>query len=774
MLSEPGDPPRDARHAVGGGPVARCVACVALAALAAIALPFGAPLSAQTSPVRAAVPATVATRTSAPIRVDGRLDEAAWRDAQPLAGFVQSEPLEGVPVSERTEVRILFDTDALYVGAWLFDREPGAIVVGETRRDAGVSDADAVSIIIDTFLDRQNGFVFATTPAGIEYDGQVTREGQGGSGGQQRQQRGAGGGFNLNWDGSWDVATTRDAEGWYAEFRIPFSTLRYGKGGAQRWGINIARNIRRRNEESFWAPVPRQFDLNRVSLAGELTGIEAPTQRLLTVTPYALGSARKDYVAGTDVASNAEFGADAKIGLTQGLTLDLTVNTDFAQVEVDDEQLNLSRFPLFFPEKRPFFLENAGTFAVGTPQSVEMFFSRRIGIQSGAAVPIQGGGRVTGRVGNYTVGLLSLQADELVVSDTAGSPVLIAPPTNFAVGRLLREFGNRTRLGAMVVNRVNTDFGGEYNRTYVVDGRLGVGAPLTLDAYVARSDEPSVTSGAYAWGLGAAYTSRDWNITSSVREVGASFNPGAGFVPRRSYRYQAARIQRNFRFQSVDWFRELRPHLQYNEFIGLDGLSETRLIHIDSHFEFANGAFFQLPAFNLTRESLRTPFPIARGVVVAPGTYDNAEWGFAYNTNLSAPVSLQGRIDIGGFYSGRRAGTGSTLNVRVGRTFASALRVDYYDVTLAEGSFTTMLWRLRTAYSFTPRIYLQSLLQYNRQTDTFSTNIRFGWLNTAGTGLFVVLNNLENTGTFDRTQLPEGPLERAVLVKFTRQVNLGN
>lgn len=739
-----------------------------------VLLSCAAPLAAQSTPTARTAPTAAAARTTEGIRIDGRLDEAAWRSAPVLDGFVQSEPVEGQPVSERTEARLLFDRDALYVGVWLFDREPGAIVVGETRRDAGVSDADAVSLIIDTFLDRQNGFVFATTPAGIEYDGQVTREGQGGSGGQQRQQRGAGGGFNLNWDGSWDVATSRDGEGWYAEFRIPFSTLRYGKGGAQRWGLNIARNIRRRNEESFWAPLPRQFDLNRVSLAGDLVGLEAPQQRLLTVTPYALGSARKDYVTGAPVRSTAEFGGDAKVGITQGLTLDLTVNTDFAQVEVDDEQVNLTRFALFFPEKRPFFLENAGTFAVGTPQSVEMFFSRRIGIQSGQAVPLQGGGRVTGKMGNYTVGLLNLQADELSVRDDSGAPVRVAPPTNFAVGRLIRDFPNRSRIGAMVVNRVNTDDGAEFNRTYAVDGRLGIGAPLTLDAYAARSETPGVTTGDYAYGIGGAYTSRDWSITGSMREVGSAFNPGAGFLPRSSYRYRAARISRNVRFPNVTWFREWRPHVQYNEFIGLDGLSETRLIHIDGHFEFANGAFFQLPAFNLTRESLRTPFTISPGVVVPPGTYDNAEWGFAYNTNLSAPVSLQGRIDIGGFYTGHRAGTGSTLNVRVGRTFASSLRGDYYDIRLPEGHFTTVLWRLRTAYSFTPRVYLQTLLQYNRQSETFSSNIRFGWLNTAGTGLFLVFNNIDNTGTFARTALPEGPLERAFLVKFTRQLNLGS
>jgi len=745
-----------------------------LVALIAIASPLAAQSPPTATPSRTTPPSAVASPAAGAIRVDGRLDEAAWSTAKVLDAFVQSEPVEGRPVSERTEVRILYDANALYVGAWLFDREPNAIVVGETRRDAGVSDADAVSIILDTFFDRQNGFMFATTPAGIEYDGQVTREGQGGSGGQARQQRGSGGGFNLNWDGSWDVATSRDSAGWYAEFRIPFSTLRYGKGGPQRWGINVSRNIRRRNEEAFWAPIPRQFDLNRVSLAGELTGLEAPTQRLMTVTPYVLGSSRKDYVAGTPTASSTEFGGDAKLGLTQGVTLDLTVNTDFAQVEVDDEQINLTRFPLFFPEKRPFFLENAGTFAVGTPQSVEMFFSRRIGIQSGSAVPIQGGGRVTGRMGNYTIGLLNLQADVLFAPSDSGSPLRIAPPTNFAVGRLMRDFPNRSRIGAMVVNRVNTNNGAEYNRTYAVDGRLGIGAPLTFDAYAALSESPGVTEGDYAYGVGAAYTSRDWNITASTREVGATFNPGAGFLPRSSYRYLAARVQRNFRFASVQWFRELRPHIQYSEFIGLDGLSETRLIHIDSHFEFANGAFFQLPAFNITREGLRTPFTIARGIVVPAGTYDNPEWGFAFNSNLSAPVSLQGRIDIGGFYSGHRAGTGSTVNVRLGSTLVSSLRVDYYDVSLAEGNFQTLLWRVRTAYSFTPRLYLQTLIQYNRQSDVFSSNIRFGWLNTAGTGLFVVFNNLENTGTFERTLQPEGPLERALMVKYTRQLNLGS
>jgi hypothetical protein len=349
---------------------------------------------------------------------------------------------------------------------------------------------------------------------------------------------------------------------------------------------------------------------------------------------------------------------------------------------------------------------------------------------------------------------------------------VIAAPTNFSVVRALRELPNRSRVGVMAVNRVNARDGGEYNRTYAVDGRWGVGEEWTFDGYAARTETPGTAPGDYAFGAGASLTSRDWRAGANVREVGAGFDPGAGFLPRSDYRYVSARLQRNYRFPSVPWFRELRPHVMYNEFFGLDGFTETRLVHIDSHFEFANGAFFQLPGFNLTREGLREPFEISPGVVVPAGTYDNPEWGFEYNTDLSAPVSLDGRITIGGFYSGRRAGTGSTLNVRAGETVAASLRVDYFDVRLPEGDFETLLLRLRAAYSFTPRLYAQALLQYNDMSRSFSSNLRFGWLNTAGTGLFIVVNDLENTGDFERTQLPRGPVERVVLVKFTRQFDL--
>ncbi len=250
--------------------------------------------------------------TTAPI-IDGRLDDDAWSLGVPVTDFFQREPVEGEPVSERTEVRILLDDEALYVGAWLYDRDPDGIVTGERLRDANIQVADHFGIILDTYRDRQNGFIFATTPAAIEYDGQVVNEGVGGGripGGGRRQQSGSSGGFNLNWDGSWEVATSRNGEGWYAEFRIPFSTLRYAGGSVQTWGLNMVRRVRRRNEESFWAPVPRQYNLMRLSIAGDLAGVSVPAQRAATVTPYVLGSAEKDYVnaPGADPGPHDQYG----------------------------------------------------------------------------------------------------------------------------------------------------------------------------------------------------------------------------------------------------------------------------------------------------------------------------------------------------------------------------------------------------------------------------------------------------------------------------------
>lgn len=718
-------------------------------------------------------PAATATRTdSAPV-IDGRPTEPAWQRATPIGTFTQRDPREGAPVSERTEIRLLFDDHALYVGAWLFDSDPAGIVIGDQRRDASLDQSDAFQIIIDTYLDRQNGFVFATNPNGIEYDGQVANEAQTGATGGGLQQSGSGGGFNLNWDGRWSVATSIDDQGWYVEMRIPFSTLRYPKGGPQVWGLNAVRHIRRRNEQSYWAPIPRQFNLYRVSLAGTVTGVDAPARRALTATPYVLGDIFRDYRAGTGTDASAAVGIDGKVGLTPGLTLDLTVNTDFAQVEVDDQQVNLTRFPLFFPEKRAFFLENAGTFTVGSSRVAELFFPRRIGLVSGREVPINAGARLTGQAAGFTLGMLAIHTRALDIREAdSGELTRIADPTFFGVARASRDFANRTRLGAIVVGRVNTDDSSDRNITYGVDGTLGIGPAITFDGWAAVTSTPGVDRGDYGYNLGGRYQTRDWNLSGAYREIGDGFNPEVGFLSRRGYRHVNARVQHNVRFPNLTWFRELRPHVSYTEFRDFSGFTESRLLHIDNHFEFANGAFFQLPGLNRVGEGLRDPFQIRPGIVIPPGYYEHWDWEFRYNTDLSAPLSLRGSIDAGGFYTGRRIGIGGTVTHRWRDRMVSSLRANWFDVELKEGAFTTSVVAVDSAYTFTPNIFLQARVQYVSDTRDVGTNLRFGWLSTGGTGLYVVYNDTEHLGPLERTGQPRGPAQRQFVVKFTRTFDL--
>jgi hypothetical protein len=727
-------------------------------------------LAAQTPSQRSAAPdprpAARALRIEQPLVIDGKLDESVWAGAPAVTGFIQHEPLAGTPATERTEVWILYDREALYIGARLHDAFAAGIIRGEIRRDADLTQQDAFVIVLDTYHDRQNGFVFGTTPAGIEHDGQVTKEGEGGFGGPTGTGPGTNGQTgtaNLNWDGTWKVATSVDSAGWTAEFRIPFETLRYGGGRSQTWGLNLARFIRRKNEEDFWSPVPRQNSIYRISEAGTLEGVEPPARRVAVLTPSAVGSLHRDYVNAPSTDAAARFGADAKLGVTPSLTLDLTYNTDFAQVEVDEQQINLTRFNLFFPEKRPFFLENAGTFAVGTPESVELFFSRRIGIGAdNREVPLLGGGRLTGKAGGFTLGLLDLETER---ERAPAGPAI--PPDNFAVLRVLRELSRHSRVGVIAVNRLNTDSSGDYNLTLGADGRLGLGDHVSIDAYAAHSETPSRSGASNAVNLSGSYATPRWEVGLAARQVDTDFNPEVGFLERPSFRFWSFRILRHLRTPHLAWFRETRPHITFRQYDDTDGRPQSRLIHIDSHFLFANGAFFEAPGLNFTREAPRAPFEISPGVVLQPGIYDWFEWISNYNTNLSARYSVGGTATLGGFYTGHHRALQANFTARPNEKFNAGVRLGYEDVVLREGGFERVLVGLKLAYAFTPRIYLQSLVQHNNQAHNLSANIRFGWLGPAGTGLFLVYNEGRETGANARQ------LDRAFVVKFTRQLNLG-
>ena len=734
---------------------------VFLSLAAALALIGPSPAGAQTR--NGGGPATAPTRIESPVVVDGRLDEVAWASAPPITEFTQREPVEGEPVSERTEVRLLIDDDALYVGAWLYDREADAISLGERIRDADLERGDFFGIILDTYRDRQNGFIFSTTPAGIEYDAQVVKEGQGGGvfqRGQNRQQAGAMGGLNINWDGSWEVATSRGPDGWFAEMRIPFSTLRYATGSDQTWGMNLVRRIRRKNEEAFWAPVPRQFNLMRLSLAGDLVGLEVPVQRSGSVTPFVLGAAEREYGAGAGGTTySGEVGGDAKLTLNS-MTLDATYNTDFAQVEVDEQRTNLTRFPLFFPEKRPFFLENAGVFSTGTPQAADLFFSRRIGISpQGNPVPIIGGGRITGKAAGMNVGLLQIFTDDL------GDEV---EENAFSVARVSRELPNRSQVGAIFVQRRATHDGSDFNRTYAVDGRVGMGDAWTFDAWLARTETPGRDGRDQGLNLFLAHESRDWKGRIRYMRIGEDFNPEVGFVNRVGYRRIEMGIERVIRFPSISWWRESNPHVTWISFWDFNGFKESGFLHFDAEIKFEGGGRFG-PELNIVSEGLREPFEISDGVLIPAGSYRSLLNSWDYGSDASKPLSFQGRADFGQFFTGNRYGGNVTVTYRRGETLSTSLLLDHNIVRLPEGDFEATLVGARIAYFFTPRVFLQSLLQYSDRADVWSANVRFAWLSTAGTGLYVVYNGAQRTS---RLSSWGEPISRGFIIKYARQVRL--
>ena len=544
-----------------------------------------------------------------------------------------------------------------------------------------------------------------------------------------------------------------------AEFAIPLRSLRYASQKPQVWGLNFMRNIRRKREQDYWSPVSRIYNLYRLSSAGELHGLELETPRNFKVTPYVIASAARDYSTTRSTDYDGDAGIDAKFGVTPSLNLDLTYNTDFAQVEVDEQQINLTRFNLFFPEKRPFFLENAGLFAVGKGRSVDLFFSRRIGIHQGSEVSILGGARLSGKAGEYNVGILNMQTDNVPG---------VTPANNFTVARLKRELPNRSSFGAIVVSRSATgqEAGSDdWNRTWGLDGKLGIGDNLTFSGFLARTETPGQTGLERAWNIRGEYKRLSGRTWLEFTEVGAGFNPEVGFLRRKNYRNIDTGVFTNLRFTSIPWLRELRPHTTYRVWHDLDGFKESEQVHFDTHFDFESGAFFS-PAVNVTLEGLKEPFRIAgTEIEVAPGSYRNVELDWRIYSDRSAPLSASAQIYYGGFLSGDQRSLSLTVAGRRGSDLTSSIRWEYNNIDLLEGEFQTNLIQWRFNYSFTPLVYLQSLIQYNDLINNWSANMRLGWLNTAGTGLFVVYNETQGLRGL-------GPIDRNFIIKYTRQFDV--
>ena len=721
---------------------------VALAASNAIAAP-------------ASPPQMQARQLSIAPVIDGDVrGDAAWNGVIPARDFWQVKPDEGQAATQATEVFVGFTDSALYIGVIAYDDDPDGIIVTDSRRDSSLRDTDAFLVIIDGLLDRQNGYVFGTNAASVEYDAQVTKEGTGSFFGPGV------GGFNLNWDGNWTVRSRIAEHGWSAEFEIPFRALRYRAGELQSWGINFQRNIRRNNETAYWSPLERNFNLYRVSEAGTLTGVAPPRQRNLKITPYVLSQTRRGGdIAGTE--SDSDFGFDLKYSVTPSLTLDLTYNTDFAQVEVDDEQVNLNRFNLFFPEKRPFFLENAGQFLVGNGGEVDMFFSRRIGIsEDGDVIPVDGGVRLSGKIGGTTnIGFLHMSTEAVQG---------IAPGNKFTVARVNQELKNRSSIGAIIVNR---DGDGSFtvpknddnNQTYAIDGRWGIGDNISLEGWLAKTETPGRNGRDRAATFKAFYDSADWFNRFIYTEVGEDFNPEVGFLSRTDFRKVEIGVLRRIRPKDLWGLLEIRPHASYTGHWKFDGFQESGLLHIDSHWEFPSGTEIHT-AVNFTKEGVIDPFEIVDGVFVQPGTYDHSEVQIIFFTDRSKPLNFSIQTVTGGSFGGDRVRISPTIRYRIGESFRSELAVNYndFDLPVPNGQFTANLASLRLSYSFTPKMTLDALVQYNEVDDEIGANVRFSWLQSANSGLYLVYNEVDERGIGAR------PTDREFIIKYSHIFDVFN
>ncbi|RNC90026.1 MAG: hydrolase [Allomuricauda sp.] len=691
--------------------------------------------------------------------IDGEIrNEQLWQSVPIAQELIQIKPNYGAPVSEKTEIRVAYSKSTFYVAVVCYDSEPEKLVVSDSRRDADLNDEDSFLFIIDTYHDRLNGFLFGTNAQGMEYDAQIDNEGKGNFN-ANRQQGGVIGGTNLNWDATWKVRTQMGDYGWSAEFAIPLRSLRFASGSNKTWGLNFRRNISKNTETAYWTTLPLGFDMKRLSLAGKLTGLELKNPGNLKLIPYGLTQFVNDKsVDPAESETNFEAGVDVKYSITPSLTLDLTYNTDFAQVEVDDQQVNLDRFNLFFPEKRPFFLENAGQFTVGAPGEVDLFFSRRIGLDQGRLVPIIGGARTSGKIGQTNVGLLTMFTED--VEDFG------VDKNNFSVARVNHNFeGSRSSLGGIFVNRAGLgDLTDDYNRVFAMDGKWGIGNKAEITGFVAKSTTPGIEEADHAFKLSANYDWDGWNLRAAYTEVGEGFNPEVGFLQRTAFKKPEFLIFKTHRYNNDGSFLEMRPHVSYRGYWNFDDQQVTGFLHVDNHWVWRSG--FEIhTGINFTQERVFEPFNISN-VTVPIGEYKNEELQFVLITNPNNAFSLSSRTFIGGYFNGNRISNSGTANYRIGDKFVSSLTFSHNDIKLDTGNTTALVGGLRLAYSFTPRMFLQSLIQRNNVSEITSVNLRFGWLQNANTGLFVVFNVVKDDNAFDLLN------NQIFTVKYTHRFDL--
>jgi hypothetical protein len=695
-----------------------------------------------------------AVRLTAPLRVDGRLDEAIYSSLPPIGDFIQQEPVEGPPATEKTEVWLLFDDEALYVTFRLWESRPGNLVANEMRRDSNnIFQNDHVAFLIDTFYDRRNGIELAINPLGGRWDGQISNEST----------------FSADWNPIWDAKAGRFDGGWTVEAAIPFKSLRYRPGRAQIWGFNARRVNKTKNETSFLTRIPRamgQTGLFRASLAATMVGLEAPQEsRNIEVKPYAVSSVETDQTSEPRVRNDpsADVGLDVRYGLTQNLSADFTYNTDFAQVEADEQQVNLTRFSLFFPEKREFFLENQGVFGFGgqganaSGDTPVLFYSRRIGFDQGLDVPIEAGGRLTGRAGRYSLGMLNITAND----NRRGG----VGRTNFSVARLRRDIWRRSSIGVIATNRSQTPSGPGSNQVYGADGTFAFFNNLTLNTYWARTHTPGVSAADTSYRAVMDYAGDRYGVALEHLAVGANFLPEVGFVRRDDIRKSQARFRFSPRPRGGGRVRRYNWNTSGTYIENWAGRVDTRSLQSELSIEFQTSDAIHIGGMS-TYEFLPQPLRIV-GLTVPTGGYDYGTGWLGATFGRQRRMSGSVFLERGTFYDGHR----TTLNVNQGRinpTPQLAIEPTYQGnwVDLTVGSSTTHLVGTRATYTVTPEMFTSALVQYNTGSRSVSANVRFRWEYRPGSELFIVYNEQRDTGAVSFPDLQN----RALIVKVNRLV----
>jgi hypothetical protein len=677
-----------------------------------------------------------AVRVAEPLRIDGRLDERIYSEVPAIGDFIQQLPTEGAPATERTEAWVMFDDDFMYVSARCWESAPPERwIANELRRDRLIQQ-DNFAVIFDTFHDRRNAFYFYTNPLGALADYTITDEGN----------------LNSNWNTVWDVRTERFEGGWTVEIAVPFKSLRYISGPSQRWGVQLRRAVRRKNEFAYLTQIPASAGggggSQRVSEAATLIGLDLPpASKNLEFKPYAIASTTTDRLR-TPALSNdldGDFGGDMKYGVTASLTADLTYNTDFAQVEVDEQQVNLSRFNLFFPEKRDFFLEGSGVMDFGAVgrgggDTPSLFYSRRIGLaqrgSSSFVVPIEVGGRLTGKAGRYGIGAMTIRSDS--------EPVTGLPATTFSVFRLKRDILRRSSIGAMFTNRSASTVADGSNQAFGLDAAFSFYQYVSLGGYFAQTKTPGLEGDDTSYQARFDYGADRYGLTLQQLHVGDNFNPEVGFVRRDDFdrTFASARFSPRPRAQTL--VRKYTSEASAEYFLNGAGSIESSQITARFNAEFTNSDQLTFSA-QKEYELLERPATIA-GARIPAGEYRfssaQASYQLGQQRRIFGTLSLQG----GEFYNGTITAFGfTTARVAVTNQLSVEPSISINRIELPETEFTTNLLRARTDYTFSPRTFATALVQYSSSDRTFSSNLRFRWEYQPGSEFFLVYTDERDT-----------------------------